>query len=147
MGYTYKNLHIDLTKETFEVKATDKALLQKYIGGKGLGFALLDMLNPSPEPLSPENPIIFVNGPLTGTKFQTSARTCLVTRSPLTGSVQDSHCGGYIGPRIKAAGYDYIYITGKAAKPVYLYITDEKIEFKDAKELWGKGYLKPMIHL
>ncbi|MFA4852811.1 MAG: aldehyde ferredoxin oxidoreductase family protein [Bacteroidales bacterium] len=139
MSYTKKCLYIDLSKGKYEFKETEKSLIEKYIGAKGMGFALLDRLNPSPEPLSPENPLIFINGPFTGTKIQTSARTTLVTRSPLTGCVHDSHCGGNFGPRLKFAGYDYVYITGKAAKPTYLYIKEDTIEFLDASEFWGKG--------
>lgn len=139
MSYTGKWIKIDLSAEEHEIGETDKALLEKFIGGKGLGFALLEKLAPNPEPLGPENPMIFVNGPFTGTRIQTSARTSLVTRSPLTGSIHDSHCGGHFGPRLKAAGFDYIIVTGKAKKPVYLYITDKKIEIKDASDLWGKG--------
>jgi len=139
MSYTGKCIKIDLSAEKYKIGETDKALLEKFIGGKGLGFALLEKLAPNPEPLGPENPMIFVNGPITGTRIQTSARTSLVTRSPLTGSIHDSHCGGHFGPRLKAAGFDYIIVTGKAKKPVYLYITDKKIEIKDASDLWGKG--------
>jgi len=139
MSYTGKWIKIDLSADKHKIGETDKALLEKFIGGKGLGFALLEKLAPNPEPLGSENPMIFVNGPFTGTRIQTSARTSLVTRSPLTGSIHDSHCGGHFGPRLKAAGFDYIIVTGKAKKPVYLYITDKKIEIKDASDLWGKG--------
>ena len=139
MSYTGKWIHIDLSTGKHEIGETDKKLLEKYIGGKGLGFALLEKIAPNPEPFSPENPIILVNGPFTGTKVQTSARTALVTKSPLTGSILDSHCGGNFGPRLKAAGYDYLIITGKSEKPVYIYLTDEKLEIKDASDLWGKG--------
>ncbi len=139
MSYTGKWIHIDLSAGKHEVGETDRNLLEKYIGGKGLGFALLESMAPNPEPFGPENPLIFVNGPFTGTRVQTSARTCLVTRSPLTGSILDSHCGGHIGPRLKAAGFDYLVITGKAEKPVYIYLTDENVEIKDASDFWGKG--------
>lgn len=139
MSYTGKCMFIDLSSQKFEIRETDKDLQRKYIGAKGMGFAMLNKLNPSPEPLSPENPLIFINGPFTGTKVQTSARTTLVTRSPLTGSALDSHCGGNFGPRLKFAGYDYLYITGKAKKPTYLYIKEGKLEFLDASDLWGKG--------
>lgn len=139
MSYTGKWLHIDLSSGSHISGDTDRTLLKKYVGGKGLGFALLEELAPNPDPLGQENPVIFVNGPFTGTPVQTSARTCLVTRSPLTGSILDSHCGGHFGPRLKAAGYDYLVITGKAPEPVYIYITDEKIEIKGAAEFWGKG--------
>ena len=139
MSYTGKWIHIDLSARKNEVGETDRNLLEKYIGGKGLGFALLESMAPNPKPFGPENPLIFVNGPFTGTRVQTSARTCLVTRSPLTGSILDSHCGGHFGPRLKAAGFDYLVITGKAKKPVYIYLTDENVEIKDASDFWGKG--------
>jgi aldehyde:ferredoxin oxidoreductase len=139
MSYTGKCLYIDLSSKKVEFKETEKKLIDNFIGAKGMGFALLNRLNPSPEPLDADNPLIFINGPFTGTKIQTSARTTLVTRSPLTGGAQDSHCGGSFGPRLKFAGYDYMYITGKSEKPVYLYINEDKIEFKDASEFWGKG--------
>ncbi len=139
MSYTGKCLYIDLTTEEYHINETDSELTDKYIGGKGLGFALLDKMAPNPDPLGPENPLIFANGPFTGSKVQTSARTTLVTKSPLTNSILDSHCGGNFGPALKRAGFDYVVITGKARKPVYLYLTDEKIEIKDADDLWGKG--------
>ena len=139
MSYTGKYLYIDLINWSYEIRETDKDLVKRFIGAKGLGFALLDKLNPSPEPLAPENPLIFVNGPFTGTKIQTSARTTLVTRSPLTGTIHDSHCGGNFGPRLKFAGYDYLYITGKSDKPVYIYINENKVSFNDASALRGKG--------
>ena len=139
MGYTGKWLHIDLSSGSHITGDTDRNLLEKYVGGKGLGFALLEKLAPQSDPLSSENPLIFVNGPFTGTPVQTSARTCLVTRSPLTGSILDSHCGGHFGPRLKAAGYDYLVITGKSPVPVYIYVSDEIVEIKDASALWGKG--------
>lgn len=139
MAYTGKWMRIDLSTGQTLLGDVDKTLFQTYIGGKGLGFALLDQLDPSPQPLDPDNPLIFVNGPFTGTPVQTSARTCLVTRSPLTGSILDSHCGGHFGPRLKAAGFDYLWITGRADKPVYVYLMDSKAEILDAEEWWGKG--------
>ncbi|MDD4215393.1 MAG: aldehyde ferredoxin oxidoreductase N-terminal domain-containing protein, partial [Bacteroidales bacterium] len=139
MSYTHKYLKIDLTTQKIEFGQTEKKLIDQYIGAKGMGFALLNRLNPSPAPFDPENPLIFINGPFTGTKMQTSARTTLVTRSPLTGCAQDAHCGGSFGPRMKFAGYDYVYITGKAKSPVYIYIHEDTVKFFDATEFWGKG--------
>ena len=92
MSYTGKWLKIDLSTGKSEIGKTDRTLLEKYIGGKGLGFALLDKIAPNPDPFSTENPLIFVNGPFTGTKIQTSARTVLVSKSPLTGSIHDCNC-------------------------------------------------------
>lgn len=142
MSYTNKCLTIDLTSGRTEVRDTDEILKKKFIGGKGMGFALMEKHAQTPEPFSPENPLIFVNGPFTGTRVQTSARTALVTKSPLTNSLLDSHCGGNFGPALKRAGYDYVYISGKAEKPVYLHITDEKVEVLDAEDLWGQGIFK-----
>ena len=139
MSYTGKFLHINLSSKEHYIGETEKNLIANYIGGKGMGFALLDQMAPNPDPLGPENPLIFVNGPFTGTKVQTSARTTLVTKSPLTNSALDSHCGGSFGPALKRAGYDYMIITGKSDKPVYLAINGDKIEFCDAAGLWGKG--------
>lgn len=142
MSYTYKCLYIDLSSGKIEQKDSDKELLKKYIGGKGLGFALMEQIAPNPDVFGPENPIIFANGPFTGSKVQTSARTTLVTKSPATNSLLDSHCGGNFGPALKRAGFDYVVITGKSDKPVYLNITDKVQEIKDASELWGKGIFK-----
>ena len=139
MAYTGKYLYINLTDGTIERRDTDQELVKKYIGGKGLGFALLNKIAPRPEAFSGENPLIFVNGPFTGTKVQTSARSTLVTKSPLTNGALDTHVGGNFGPRLKTAGLDYMIITGKAETPVYLYITDEKAEIKAAEDLWHKG--------
>ena len=139
MAYTGKYLFIDLTNNIVERRDTDKELVRQYIGGKGLGFALLDKIAPNPDPLGEDNPLIFVNGPFTGTKVQTSARTTLVTKSPLTHSALDTHVGGNFGPRLKAAGLDYMIIVGKSEKPVYLYVTDQGVKIEDASEFWGKG--------
>ena len=117
MSYTGKYLHVNLTTRKHFIGETDKNLTDLYIGGKGLGFALLEKLAPNPDALGPENPLIFVNGPFTGTKVQTSARTTLVTKSPLTNSILDSHCGGNFGPALKRAGFDYMIIIGQSESP------------------------------
>ena len=138
-AYMNKYLSIDLsTGETIE-GALDPKLAEEYVGGKGMGLKLLDDLAPTVDPLSPENPLIFVTGPLTGTMVQTSARSALVTKSPLTNGFLDSHAGGHFGPALKRAGYDYLLITGRAEKPVYLHVTDKGCEILDASDLWGKG--------
>ncbi|MFH2141653.1 MAG: aldehyde ferredoxin oxidoreductase family protein [Bacteroidota bacterium] len=139
MSYSGKCIYFDLSNHKFEIKESDKILQKEFIGGKGLGFALLDKIAPNPDPLGPDNPMIFVNGPFTCTKVQTSARTTMVTKSPLTCSIHDSHSGGYFGPALQRTGYDYIVITGKSKNPVYLYISDKEIKILDAANLWGKG--------
>jgi aldehyde:ferredoxin oxidoreductase len=138
-GIMNKYLHIDLTTRQFYLGTPPPGLFAEFIGAKGAGLKLMvEMGLITHDPFSAENPLIFITGPFTGSRVQTSARSTLVTKSPLTGTFLDSHGGGYWGPQVKRAGVDYIYITGKSAKPVYLYITPGNVSFEDAAELWGK---------
>lgn len=140
-GVTNKYLHIDLTSHTFKTGTPPEGLYEQYLGGKGAGLKLMvDMGLITHDPFSPENPLIFITGPFTGSKVQTSARSTLVTKSPLTGTFLDSHIGGHFGPQLRRTGVDYIIITGKSAKPVYLHITPGKVVFQDAAALWGKNH-------
>ena len=139
-GYMNKFLFIDISSKRFEFRETIKEDFEEFIGGKGLGLRLLIKNGlVTQDPFSPENPIIFLTGPFTGTAVQTSARSTLVTKSPLTGTFLDSHVGGHFGPMIKRVGVDYIYIVGKSESPIYLYITPKNVVFEDARYLWGKG--------
>jgi aldehyde:ferredoxin oxidoreductase len=115
-------------------------LYEEYIGGKGAGLKLMvDNHLITHDPFTPENQLIFMTGPFTGSRVQTSARSALVTKSPLTGTFLDSHGGGHWGPALKRSGVDYIFITGKSGKPVYLVITPGNVRFEDASELWGSN--------
>ncbi|MEN8152851.1 MAG: aldehyde ferredoxin oxidoreductase family protein [Acidobacteriota bacterium] len=139
-GYMNRYLSIDLSKKEFFFGTPPEGLFENYIGGKGLGLKLMiDMGLITHDPFSEENPLIFTTGPFTGSLVQTSARSTLVTKSPLTGTFLDSHIGGNWGPMIKRAGVDYIIVTGKSSSPVFLHITPEEVEFKNATDLWGKG--------
>jgi len=138
-AYTNRWIEIDLTRRRVETGRPDPSLLDAYIGGKGLGFRLLADRALHTDPLSPENPIIFVTGPLTGTTVPTGARSALVTKSPLFGGALDSHVGGSIGPKIKAAGYDTLTVTGRAASPLVLHVTPDGVDFLEAEDLWGRG--------
>ncbi len=138
-AYMNKYLSIDLTKKEISQGELDSELAENYVGGKGMGLKLLSDLAPRVDALSSENLLIFVTGPLTGTLVQTSARSTVVTKSPLTNGFLDTHAGGHFGPALKRAGYDYVLIRGKSQQPVYLYITPEGCEILDAKSLWGKG--------
>ncbi|MBI5001308.1 MAG: aldehyde ferredoxin oxidoreductase family protein [Euryarchaeota archaeon] len=140
-SYMDRCIKVDLTKGTSEVCEPDKALQRDFVGGKGLGLALLCGSGLA-EPFSPANPLIFLTGPLTGTSINTSNRSCAVTRSPLTGGFLDSHAGGHYGTAIKRAGYDYIYIKGAAKSPVYVRVTPKGAEILEASNLWGKGCIE-----
>ncbi len=138
-GYTGKVLHIDLDSGESGVEELNMNDAKMFIGGKGLGAKLLwDLTEKGIDPLGPHNPLMFVTGPLNGLTVPTSGRYCVVTKSPLTGIFNDSHCGGYFGPEIKRAGYDALVITGKAPVPSYIFIKDDEVNIEDASGLWGK---------
>ncbi len=102
---------------------------------------------PEVEPLSEENILCIMTGPVTGSRSSMSGRLCVVTKSPLTGTVTDSHMGGWTAARLKWAGIDNIIFSGKSDKPVYLYIEDGKAELRDALDLWGKAQEQPLKRL
>jgi len=131
-------LEVDLSREKTKEIKVESEIIRNFIGGKGLGaYFLYKLLKPKTDPLSPDNVLMFLNGPLTGTSFPSSGRTTVVTKSPLTGLYLDCHAGGYFGPELRKAGYDGIIIKGKSMDPVYLWIKDEKVEFRDASKIWG----------
>ena len=130
---------MDLTRAEFHLEALEEAVLKKFIGGSSLGAKILyDELSPDVGPLDPENLLIFMTGPLTGTVCPSCGRYCVCTRSPLTGIWAEAHAAGYWGPELKFAGFDGLIITGKSEKPVYLWLKDGAFELRDASGLWGK---------
>lgn len=135
----FKIALVDLTERKITDQTIPEDLLRKYIGGSGLGTYLLFLHGvPAADPLSPENPLIFMNGPFQGTGIPTSGRHQVVSKSPLTGAFGESDCGGFFGFHLKRGGYDGLVILGKASSPVYLAVVDGKIEIKDGSFLWGK---------
>ena len=138
--YTGQMLHVDLSKNDIQSKAIPKALKEQYIGGWGLATKYLyDNVDPKVDPLSEENAVVIMTGPVCGTLVPTSSRTCLVSKSPKTHTIFESNIGGSFGPELKFAGYDGIIITGKAKKPVYLRIENNSVSLEDAGPLTGKG--------
>jgi aldehyde:ferredoxin oxidoreductase len=138
-GYAKRLLEIDLSQSKIDKTPLDEALLKQFLGGGGLATKLfLDRFSPDVDPLSKDNPLIVMTGPLTGTTLPGTSRFTVCARSPLTGYWGTGTCGGNFGPEIKYAGYDGILIQGKADKPVYLLIQDESVEIRDAADLWGK---------
>ena len=138
-GWMGKIIKIDISNGKQETIKITNELRRKYLGGRGLGVKLYsDMCSSQIEPLSPENALIFLTGPLTGI-IPTAGRYQVISRSPLTNTICDSSSGGVFGNHLKKTGLDGVIITGKAEKPVYLLITDNGIEIKDASHLWGKN--------
>jgi aldehyde:ferredoxin oxidoreductase len=148
IGTSNRVLEVDLTRskvDIYEVKPRERRL---YLGGKGLGLKLLyDRLRPGADPLGEENILAFMPGVLMGTGAPCSGRFASVTKSPLTGIMGASSCGGPFGMNLKTAGWDGLLVRGKATKPTYLVITSEGVEFKDAEELWGLDTVETQARL
>jgi aldehyde:ferredoxin oxidoreductase len=137
-GYMNRILRVNLTEGTFEEESLSEELVLNYIGGRGFGIKLLyDNLPPDCDPLGADNEIIFLAGPLAGTKAQSVSRFKIFFKSPLTGGYFMSSGGGFFAPELKFAGYDAVVISGKSEKPVYLWINDGKPQLKSAAYLWG----------
>lgn len=136
-SYSGKILFVDLSKKKVRKEALKPAFAKKYVGGKGFGAKfLLDHLNPKTNPLSPDNLLMYITGPLTATLAPCN-RYCIVTKSPLTGAFNDAYAGGHFGQELKYAGYDVLIITGRSEKPCYIWIDDDSIEIRAAGHLWG----------
>ena len=139
-GYTGKILRIDLTTGNQSIDEHDELWYRTYVGGGCLAaWYLLNEMPAGVDPFGPENMLIFSISPIVGTPAPTISRTIISAKSPLTNGFGETQMGGFFGPELKFAGWDAVIITGKADKPVYLWIQDDKIEIRDAGDLWGKN--------
>ena len=130
---------VHLTSRTAEDLTVPESVVRKFIGGSGLGTYLLFRYgSPAGDPLSPDNPLIFMNGPFQGTGIPTSGRHQVISKSPLTDAFGESDCGGAFGFHLKRAGYDGLVFLGKASSPVYVAVLDGRVEIRDGTSLWGK---------
>lgn len=138
-GYQGKILRVNLSTEECKVENLDIDLAKKFIGGRGLATKIFsDEVDPKIDAFDKDNKILFATGPLSGTPTPTGGRYMVITKSPLTGTIASSNSGGYWGAELKFAGFDIIIVEGKADKPKYISIEDDKIEIKDANHVWGK---------
>ncbi|MBU2546992.1 MAG: aldehyde ferredoxin oxidoreductase family protein [Proteobacteria bacterium] len=138
-GYMGKILRVNLTDGSTSSFDVDPAMAQNYIGGAGfITRFLYDELPAKIDPMGPDNKLIFMTGPVTGTRFPTSGRWVVGAKSPLTGLLTTATSSGFWGVELKKTGYDGIIFEGKSDKPVYLELTDEGAAIKDASDLWGK---------
>lgn len=138
-GYMGKILRVDLTNRTTSLEPIDDGFARTWVGGGGMGTKFLyDETDEQTGALSPDNLLIFMTGPLTGSAVPTTGRHEVTFKSPLTGIYGRAGVGGRWGVGLKRAGFDGIIVTGKAAKPLYLSVHDGIAEFKDAQHLWGK---------
>ncbi|MDH7488888.1 MAG: aldehyde ferredoxin oxidoreductase family protein [Anaerolineae bacterium] len=142
-GYGGNILRIDLTTGSITTEPTDPKLAEKFLGGRGFGIYFLFTEMPrGADPLGPDNLLIFSPGPLSGTLVPGAGKLDITCKSPLTGGYAGSNVGGILTAEIKYAGYDSIILKGKAPKPVYIFIDNDKVEIRDASDLWGKGSLE-----
>lgn len=139
MGWTGNVLRVNLTTGSCTREPLNMDWARDYLGQRGLASKYLyEEVDPKVDALSPENKLIMVTGPLTGTMASTGGRYSVVTKSPLTGAIACSNSGGFIGAEMKMAGWDMFIFEGKAPSPVYLYVEDDHAELLPADEYWGK---------
>ncbi len=137
--YHGKVLHVDLTKGKTWVENPPEEFYRKYGGGSAMGvYYLLKDAPPKVDPFAPENVLTMFLGVPTGLAISGQSRMVVTAKSPLTGAIGDSQCGGFFPAQMKFSGYDGIVFTGKSPKPVYLWIKDGAVEIRDASHLWGK---------
>jgi aldehyde:ferredoxin oxidoreductase len=138
-GFQDHVARVDLSTGDVAYEGIDDEDAKKYIGARGLGVKYVFEQGADVDPLGPDNMLAFMNGPLTGTQTVMSGRIAVCTKSPLTGTVTDSHHGGWSGARLKWSGFDGLLFTGQSEDPVYAFVEDGKLELRDASHLWGKG--------
>ena len=138
-GYMGKLLRVDLTRGLLEDEPLNEEYARQYLGGSGLAARYLyDLIDVHTDPLGPENPLVFLTGPLVGTSAPACGRYEVCARSPLTGLWGESNSGGFFGPELRFAGYDGILIIGRAERPLYLSIIEGQAELRPAEHLWGR---------
>jgi aldehyde:ferredoxin oxidoreductase len=137
-GYWGKILWVDLTNRKISVEEFGEEYARKYLGGIGIGTKIISVgVTKNTNPLGSSNIFAIATGPFQATTIPGSGRAIVCAKSPLTGYWGASSGGGHLGPQLKRAGYDSVAITGKSKTPVSLWITDEKVELRDASKLWG----------
>ncbi|MGC9209960.1 MAG: aldehyde ferredoxin oxidoreductase family protein [Acidilobus sp.] len=137
-GYGGKVLRIDLTRREFRFEELRPSVATSFIGGRGLNvYRLYWEVPPGVNPLGPENKLMMATGPLAGLPHGLGSRVNVTARSPLTGLLGDSNAGTHFSDEMRFAGIDQIVLEGRSEKPVYLYITDSWVEFRDAEGIWG----------
>lgn len=138
-GYINKLAYINLTSGTAAFRELSREECRTWIGGSGLGAKLfVEESSPNADPFGPDNPLIFMTGPMTGSLIPGSGRHQVITKSPLTGIYGEADAGGKWGTLLKGAGFDGIVITGQTTRPVYLFLHDGVVEILDASGLWGQ---------
>ncbi|MFC2003559.1 aldehyde ferredoxin oxidoreductase N-terminal domain-containing protein, partial [Chloroflexota bacterium] len=138
-GWMGTILRVDLSLGRIEKEPLSEKLRFGYVGGRGINSRILyDSVGPEVAPLGDENVLIFGTGTVVGTVAPSAGRITVTAKSPLTGILGDGNAGGHFSAEMKRAGYDHIVFTGKAERPVYLWIENDHVEIRPAEHLWGK---------
>jgi aldehyde:ferredoxin oxidoreductase len=131
--------HVDLTGGTVQTRTLPEDVYRKYPGGSALAaYLVLREMRSGADPLGPDNVLVMAVSPLTGLAISGQSRMTASARSPLTGAIGDSQCGGFFPAEMRAAGTDAIVFTGRSPEPVYLWLHDGVAELRPATHLWGK---------
>jgi len=137
-GYLGKILKVDLTKGEIAEETLNRDYARMFVGGSGLAARYIyDLADADTDPLGPENPLVFMTGPLVGTRAPSCGKYVICARSPQTNLWGESSIGGFLGPHLRFAGYDGIIVRGQAAEPVYLVVRDGEAGLREASHLWG----------
>ena len=141
LGYAGRILYVDLTTGKTRAEKLNEEIARKYIGGIGLGMKLwLANSKAGVDAFDPENPLVLALGPVSGTMFPTGGNGhAFISKSPATNGVGEAVSHGTFGAELKRAGYDAVVLTGKAERPVYLWIDDDSVQLLDAASIWGKS--------
>jgi aldehyde:ferredoxin oxidoreductase len=133
-------LRVDLTTACMTTETIPAEWYGGFIGGSGLAARLLwDEMIPERDPLDPQSPLLWITGPLTGSAGPATGRFTICGRSPQTGLWGESNIGGFVGPELRFAGFDAVWISGRAPQPVYLWIHNGQAELRPAGHLWGRA--------
>ncbi len=138
-GYAGRYAEVDLTAGRVHVREMEREWARLCLGGTGVAAKILwERTGPQTDPLGPDNVLVVGTGPLTGVMFSPAGRMMFASKSPLTGIWGESHVGGFFGPEMKYAGFDFVIVTGRSPRPVYLLLQDGEAELRDAHHLWGR---------
>jgi len=138
-GWHLRILRVNLTTHQVTKEDVDPKIARDYLGGRGLAIHYLyKEVDPTVDPLSPGNKLIFATGPLTATPAPTGNRYMVVTKSPLTGALAHSNSGGEFPTWMKRTGFDLYIFEGRSPEPVYLFVNEDQVEVRSAAHVWGK---------
>src|SRR3990172_1414693 len=138
-GITGKVLHVDLTARQSRIEEIPEVTMRKYLGGGALAaWLLLRHMPAGADPLGPDNVLVLMTSVINGLSLSGTNRYTAAAKSPLTGGYGEAEAGGWGGPELRTAGYDAAPVRGRADAPVYLWIKDGQVEFRDAGRYWGQ---------